>query len=869
VASSPDILAADVGDKWDSGRVASSNSVQVSYAGSSLNSGERSYWKVRVWDRNGKVGKYSDSSTFELGLLRQTDWGGQWIAAQKGISSPLLRREFSISTAIKRARLYISGLGCYQAFINGVRVGDRELDPASTYYNNDQHFRLGSRVLYSTYDVTGSLKEGRNALGVTLGHGWFSMDSSNYAVQPNQPVLRTPYGDRPQLIAQLNIEFADGRTQKVVSDLSWKVSPSPITYNDLFNGETYDARLEQKNWDMPGFDDSSWEVASPATAPSGALVAEQMPPETVAATLPVARIIAPKNPDALGTYIYDFGQHFSGWVRLVVSGPRGAKLVLRYGSRLYTEDDSLDTRSNEPHGAAGALQQDIYILKGDGPEIWEPKFTLHGFRYVEVAGFRDAPSVKGIEGRVVRSALEQTGTFVSSNALLNRIHQNIQWTFLSSLQGIWQDAADRSERIAWLGDPLFVAEDHIMNYEMAGFLEKWLDDIRDNQKEDGNIPIVSPLHYFRNDNEGYPVWPCWESTYPFLIWYLYEYYGDRQVVESHYHNVKRLVNFMGGFSKNYIITAGLGDHMEPQESGFSSFESRHTPDALTSTAYYYADVMMVTRMAKLLGRFDDAKTFEILAQDIRKAFNREFFDVKNARYADGSITSNALPLYLGLVPPKIISAVAERLVHEIAAIHENHIYAGIIGMNAAVHALMDTEQDSLLFTAATQSTYPSLGDQIRRGSTTVCETLECGPWASQNMKMFGSIDKFLFQSLAGIQRTDIAYGRIMIRPRVVGDLQMVSATQRTIRGLITVKWTKRRDSFDLDVLIPTGVDADILIPTFDWADINITEGGAPVWQSGRDVSNVQGLTSASKFNKSVIIRAGGGKYAFSVSGKPH
>ena len=877
VASSLNQLEADKADKWDSGKVISDNSVEVIYGGSDLSSGERCYWKVRVWDQSGKPTVYSSPSFFEMGLLKASDWNGKWIAAKKGISSPIFRREIDLNGSVRRARVYIAGVGYYELYINGKRVGDRVLEPAHTYYNNDQPFHLDSRVLYAAYDVTSYLQPGKNALGVMLGNGWYSAD-----VGVASSIARTPYGDRPLLMMQTNIELDGGQKVIMASDPEWKVSPGPVTYNDFFHGETYDARLEQSGWNRVGFNDSSWEHASVAEAPSGKLTAEMLPPSRVMETLPMQRMLVPKEPEMYDkTYIYDFGQTFTGWVRITVSGPKGAKVVLRYGSRIYEEDNTLDNRSNLLRfPTPSAKQTDTYILKGEGTEVWEPRFTLHGFRYVEVTGFRDAPSVENIEGRFVHSSLDPTGSFVSSNKLLNQIHHNIQWTFMSSFQGLLQDASDRSERVGWLGDPTFVAEDYLYNYDMSTFLEKWMNDIKDNEKDDGNIPFISPIDWrppkdAHEDPDSltgftvYTLWPCWQSTYPLMTWYLYEYYGDKQVLEDQYAGIKKFIDFLSANAVDHMIMTGLGDHMEPQDNGFSHFSPRRTPSGLTSTAYYYANTLALSRMASVLGRSDDAKKYATLAQNIKEAFNKRYFDPSTNQYATGSQTSNALPVYLDMAPPERVPAIVKNLVDDIVTRHDTHVSTGIIGSNAVIQVLPSHGATALMYALANQTTYPSLGNQVTKGATTICETYECGPWLSQNMKMFGSMDKYFYRDLAGISSESPGYRRILIKPQPVGDLRTVSASEQTVRGPVSVDWVKGDGALDLKVSVPTGAEADVSIPQLGLTDIQITEGGQPVWHANAYVAGDAGITGAETNTDSIVFHVGSGSYSFAMSGSTY
>ncbi|MDA2926396.1 family 78 glycoside hydrolase catalytic domain, partial [Acidobacteria bacterium AH-259-G07] len=429
VASSEEKLKQNIGDLWDSGKVVSSESVNVPYQGQALSSGQQCWWKVCCWNRPGNDGRlaaapyvdgrtlremreqrpsaYSLPATFTMGLLRKSDWQGDWIGAEKGISSPLLRKEFDLEKEVKRATVYVSGLGYYELYLNGAKVGDHVLDPATTYYNNDQPYPLGSRVLYVTHDVTSQVRKGRNAIGVMLGHGWYSAEADI----PPPPSHRQPYGDRPRVILQMNLDLADGSRSSIKTDESWKATAGPITYNDYSHGETYDAGLEKSGWTGPDYDDSDWEQAKWVEPPGGELKAQMLPPSRVIKSIEPVRILKPEE----NVYVFDMGENFTGWARLRVRGRRGTKVRLRYGTRIH-EDHTLDARSNL-HPRHVARQTDTYILKGEGMELWEPRFTLHGFRYVELTGFPGVPQLENLEGRFVRSAVETNGTFVSSNPL--------------------------------------------------------------------------------------------------------------------------------------------------------------------------------------------------------------------------------------------------------------------------------------------------------------------------------------------------------------------------------------------------------------------------------------------------------------------
>jgi alpha-L-rhamnosidase len=588
-----------------------------------------------------------------------------------------------------------------------------------------------------------------------------------------------------------------------------------------------------------------------------------MPPAEVTQTIPVTRIIEPREPELFEhARIYDFGQSFSGWARLTVSGPRGAKVRLHFFSRIDPLDDTPDDRSNNS-AVWEARQTDTYVLKGAGRELWEPHFTLHGFRYVEVRTSGDDVSIFKLEGRFVRSAVESTGAFVGSNDLLNKIHHNIKWTLMTSFQGIPQDAFERGERVAYLGDVGFVADDYLYNFDMVGFWEKWLDDIQDTQNTAGSIPIVAPAHLGISQTD--PLWPSFQSAYPMLLWSLYEYYGDKVVLERHYDSLKKLLDFMNASAQDDLTAAEpLGDHMEPQPDGFSSFAARHTPQALTANAYYYYCVNTTARIAEVLGRSEDAKAEGARAQRILAAFNRRFFNANTNEYGSGSQTSNALPLYLNMVASDKIPNVMKNLIDDIVTKQGTHVSTGIVGSNALAQALPRFGGGGVMYNLANQTTYPSLGEQVVKGATAVCESYECGPWLSQNMKMFTSLDKFFYRNLGGIEVTSPGYRRVSIKPLTLGDLRSVKVSQRTVRGDITVEWKHDVAKFDLDVTIPAGAVADIAIPNLGIRDPQIMEGTQTIWHAGTYQSGVRGLTGAVTEPDSIVFRVGSGSYHFSV-----
>jgi alpha-L-rhamnosidase len=431
---------------------------------------------------------------------------------------------------------------------------------------------------------------------------------------------------------------------------------------------------------------------------------------------------------------------------------------------------------------------------------------------------------------------------------------------MSSFQGIPQDAAERDERVGWLGDPGFVAEDYLCNYDTAAFWTKWVDDIQDAQKPDGDVPVVCP-------SGSYPPWPAWKSSYPLFAWYVYQYYGDQRILERHYRGLKQLVDFFSRKAKNHVLTAGLGDHMEPQANGTSSFAPQHTPPALTSTAYFYFDTWIVAQAAKILGKTEDAKRYSDLAEKIKEALNREFLDKTTNQYATGSQTSNAMALYLGLVPEEREQAVLQNLVDDILIKHKGHLSTGIIGTNALEQALPAYGRADVMYTIATQTTFPSWGYQISQGATTVWECFEVSSQRCLNMKMFCSTEKFFYKDLAGIGLEGPGFKKISIKPCVVGDLRHARASLKTVRGLVAVDWKKDPTAFGIKVTIPPNATARVSVPKLGRKEIAVTESRRPVWQAGNFVSGVPGISAGSETDDYVTFDVGSGYYVFQLTGK--
>jgi alpha-L-rhamnosidase len=799
------------GDLWDSGKVEAEDSTQVVYGGKPLVSGQTCYWKVRYWDKDGAPSTYSAVASFDTGLFNPEDWKGTWIG---GFNQ--LRKEFRLAGRPVRARAYISGIGYYELRVNGYKVGAAVLDPGWTTYTK--------RVLYSTYDITPLLRTGSNAVAVMLGQGW--------------------YGSRA-LMAQINVEMEGGRRASLASDLTWKGKPGPITADSVYHGETYDARLEMPGWDRPDYDEAGWAPATAAPPPQGALSAQLMPPIQVVDTIVPLKRWSPKP----GVYVYDMGQNMSGWAQLRVSGPAGARVRLRFAELIYG-DGSINIEN-----LRAARATDIYILKGEGREVYEPRFTYHGFRYVEVSGLPEAPGEDTIRGRVVHTAVRTIGGFASSNPVLNQLQRIIYWGQKTNLHSVPTDCDQRDERMGWMGDAQATAEEAMQNFDMAAFYTTFLRNIRDVQDEEGRITDTVPHKGGRR-----PADPAWGAAYPLITWYMYERYGDRRVLEAHYDGIKKWVDYQRTRAEDGLLSYSYyGDWVPVQK----------TTGSYVSAFYYLYGHEIVSRVAAVLGKKEDAEAYSNYAAEIRTLINKKYFDPATNNYANGTQTANTLALFLDIVPKDRRSAVAGNLRDDIVYTHDTHITTGFIGIKYLMD-VMARQQPDLAYELAAQTTYPSWGYMIENGATTLWELWQnkTGPsMNSHNHPMFGSVGAYLYQYLGGIQpdNSGVGYRKLRIAPQMVRDLRWVDASIETLRGTVVSNWTRTDFEVALEVSIPVGSEAEVRIPKpRDVATALVREGDQVVWKGGQ-FQPAPGVTAAREAGNTVILQVGSGRYRFTLS----
>ena len=830
-ASSEAQLKSDSGDLWDTGKVTSDQTLHIVYAGKALRSCQRCYWKVRVWDNDGKASAYSRPVCWDMGLLTPQDWQGQWISRTTDTNSlpaPMLRRAFTLEGKIKQARAYVCGLGYYELHLNGKKIGDHLLDPGYTRYDK--------RALYVTYDVTDALRRGKNAVGVILGNGWY-----NVQTRAVWDFHKAPWRAAPKLLMQLRVEYADGHVETIGTDSRWTTSDGPITFDSIYGGETYDARAEKPGWDTADYDDSAWAMAQVVSAPGGKLAAQMMPPIKADRTINPVKLTEPKP----GVFVFDMGQNSAGFAELSARGPAGTKVVMKYGERLG-KDGTVDRADIQQHvvrvDPSQQYQTDTYILDGSSRITHHAsRFTYHGFQYVEVTGFPGKPTLDSLRGIFIHSAIPVAGEFECSNPLLNRIWVAGRWAYLSNLQGIPTDCPHR-EKNGWTGDAHLAAEQGLFNYAPAAIYTKWIKDLGDEQRPSGELPGIVPTSGW-----GYK-WgngPAWDSAFLLIPFYLYEYCGDTKVLCDHYDGLKRYVDYLTSKAKGGIVDIGLND--------WAPFKTS-TPTDITSTAYYYRDAQIVALAAGLMGNEADARKYADLAASIKQAFNEKFYHPDTGLYGNGSQTSLSCALYQGLVEPANKVRVLNNLV---AAVEKSngHIDTGILGAKYLLNALLENGRADVAYRIASQKDLPSWGWWIEQGATTLWE--QWNGTESRNHIMFGDISAWFYKALAGINLDPAApaFKHIIIKPNLVGGLTSAKASYDSVRGRIASDWRIAQGHLDLEVTIPANTTATVCVPAADSAAIK---------EDGKTAADAAGVRFLRTEDGRTLFEVGSGTYHFTA-----
>jgi alpha-L-rhamnosidase len=849
-ASTAAQLAADRADLWDSGKVASDATTQITYNGVPLKSSQQVFWKIRAWDQDGKASAWSKLATFTLGVLSEADWQAQWIGAATNPPTLLLRREFTVKPGLRRAVAHVCGLGQYELSVNGTKSGDDLLSPGWTKYD--------MTCLYDTHDLTPLLRPGANAVGLFLGNGMYNVTGGRYVK------FKGSFGPL-KAIAQLRLEYADGSVESIGTDASWRCAPGPITFSCVFGGEDYDARLEPRGWDGPGFNDSTWPHAQVVASPGGKLrgLTSAAPPLRAIETIQPVKTTTLTN----GATVYDLGQNAPIMIRLTARGPAGS-VVRIIPAELVKADGSVERGS-----AGGGKSWWQYTLRGEaGGETYFPKFFYHGCRYLQVETMPASsggglPSVTKLEGVVVHTSSEPVGDFACSNELFNRIRTLIRWAQRANLVSVISDCPHR-ERLGWLEQYHLNGPSLRYEHDLARVFAKGMNDMADSQLANGLVPTTAPEYTIFNDgNDGYRGTnntslgrgrfgdsPEWSSAALLVPWQQYQFTGDLELLRRHYDVMARYVAFLGTRAQDGIVSHGLGDWYDigPKSPGFAQL----TPPALTATAFYYQDAWILAQTAALLGKTDDAKKYETLAAKIRAAFNAKFFDPAKRSYSTGSQCANAIPLVMDLVEPANRAAVVDAIVADVQS-RGNAITAGDVGYRYLLRALADGGRSDVIFAMNNQSEKPGYGYQLKMGATSLTEAWDAGRGSSQNHFMLGQIMEWFYHDLAGIGSDPAGPGfkQIIIAPQPVGDVTWCKATYRSARGPITSDWSRDGDKFTLRVTIPANTTATVMLP--GKAGDAVNEGGGP---PGR----AKGVTLLRQEGDRSVFHIGSGSYAFEV-----
>ncbi len=989
-------LDADVGDLWDTGKVMSGQSIQLHYGGRPLDSRQQVWWKVMVWDENGRPSPWSEPASWSMGLLHPGNWKGRWIGIRGGEQTPeefqgaewigvkgprtrsiwyrgtfeltkdnppsyallaaegygaitvyvngnkivpffgtfpagyaaqnitqmlhlgenviaiqldpnaeraaiiagitldmsngaiehiqsdrtwvasthaqagwekpefadanwervdivsdmvlpytfsertrlparMLRKQFVLSTLPRKATVYISGLGYSELYLNGKKISDDVLGPALSDYDK--------RVFYRTYDVTAALRKGENAIGILLGNGRF------YAPRRNIPVYTRNFG-YPEALAQLEVEYMDGHRVIVATDGTWAATAAgPIRANNVYDGEVYDARMEQTGWSSPGFDSRKWGHAELMQPPIGALHAQMIDPIKVMRELHPVRITEPEP----GVYVFDMNQNMVGWTQLHVSGPRGTRVSLRYAETLQA-DGMLYTDN-----LRSARQTDVYILKGSGAETYEPRFTSHGFRYVELRGYPGTPTLSALTGKVVNDSMPENADFASSNATINHIYRNMIWGIRGNYHSIPTDCPQRDERQGWLGDRSSESKGESFIFQVEPFYSKWIQDIEDTMDSKGRINDVAPAYWpFYNENV---VWP---ASFFIVADMLHQQYADDDVIRSHYSAMQRWVAHMRTLMRGNLMPVDVyGDWCAPPKSLHeiqSDDPATKTAPEILGTTYFYYVLHLMSKFAFISGHPSDAKGYDSLAASMKKAFNAKYFNATTSQYGNGTQTSSILPLAFGLVPRKKQQAVYEALIKNIEIESKDHVGTGLVGGQWLMRTLAGGGRPDVAYRIASQTTYPSWGYMISQGATTIWElwngnTAAPAMNSRNHLMLLGDFSTWLYEDLAGIKSDPATPGfrHILIHPEVPDGLAFVRASVDSPYGKISTHWRRANGAFTLEINIPVNATATVSIPA---------ESASLVMESGKSASFSQDVRFLRCASGRCEYEVGSGKYVF-------
>jgi alpha-L-rhamnosidase len=837
VAESQGSLTSNSKLVWGTGKVNSSESVNIVYGGPSAKSMQRMWWQVRIWDAKNKATAWSEPAYWEMGLLGEADWKASWIRLGEEqdnlVSRPsqYFRKEFSLNKKVKSARVYVTALGLYELRLNGKKVGDDLFTPGWTSYKN--------RIQYQTYDVTAMLTA-KNAIGAIVGDGWYR---GNIGFKGQ----RSYYGDKSALLAQLEVNYTDGTRETITTDSNWKATTGPILESDIYNGERYDARLELNGWDQAGYADSKWKSAAGYDFTKSTLIAPQgVPVQAIQEIKPVKLIKTPK-----GESVLDMGQNMVGVVRLKVNGKSGDKVVVKFA-------EVLDKAGNfYTDNLRAAKCTDTYILKGGGEEVYQPLFTFHGFRFVKLEGLTAEPTLDMITGVVIHSAMTPTGSFACSDSLINQLQHNIQWGQKGNFVDVPTDCPQRDERLGWTGDAQVFSMTAAFNFDVAAFYTKWMKDFTADQLKSGRVPHVIP-----DVLSGGGGATAWADASVIVPWTVYQVYGDKRILAEQYNSMKAWVEYMhtrAGDKNLWMGDEHFGDWLA-FASNSSSYPGATTEKDLIATAYYAHSSKILSQIAAILGKTEDATFYANLSAAVKKAFIDEFV-TKNGRVVSHTQTGYSLALAFDLLPENLKRNAAEYLAADVKKM--GHLTSGFVGTPLVCQTLTSIGRDDLAFMLLKRTKYPSWLYPVTQGATTIWErwdgqkpdgTFQDVGMNSFNHYAYGAIGEWLYRHVAGIDLDPRhpGYKHILLAPHPGGDLTNASAELRSLYGMIKSSWKLDKTQIIYDVTIPANTTATVTLPHAELAKVTLNQ--LPVSDSK--------ICKAEQVEDATTVELGSGDYQF-------
>jgi alpha-L-rhamnosidase len=836
------ILRAE-GNVWSSGNIQSDENINVIYYGAALKPFTRYYWRVKVFNQDKVASGWSEPAWFETAMLSPSDWRAVWIGDGKKTPAkdedyfkddpmPLFRREFSAVKTVSSARLYISGVGYYEAYLNGRKISDNVLDPGWTTYRK--------QVLYAVHDVTAMVQKGKNVAGIMLGNGWWNPLPIKFFGRWD--LRQYQETGRPCVKAEIRIQYTDNSIHIIPTDESWQTATGAVVRNNVYIGEHYDARLEVSGWNTMPTVGGKWRPVVKATGPSGKLSAQLQPPIRVTGILKPVRITEPRR----DTFIVDMGQNFAGVARIKVKGPAGTNVRLRYGEDVYKDgtlnfNTSVMTQIRKggipagPGAPATAWQEDGYTLKGKGIETWAPQFTFHGFRYVEITGWPGKPAIEDVEGLRMNADLSETGTFSCSNEMFNRLNEVARWTFLSNVFSVQSDCPAR-EKMGYGADIVVTANAFIYNFDMAQFYRKTVQDFANEQQPDGGITEIAPHTGIADKGYGGDSGPLgWQLVFPFLQKQLYDFYGDKEVIAKNYDGIVRQMDFLKAKAIDGLFHWDIGDHeaLDPKAEAFSA------------ASFYYHHAVLASTFAGILEKKEDSIAYARLSRNIKAAIVKKYWVPGTGRFDNATQAAQVFALWYDLSPEK--EKTMQVLLNEFAR-HDAHVSSGIFGVKMMFDVLRENNRNDVAYAVANAKGFPGWRFMLDNGATTLWERWEYPEKIpSQNHPMFGSVSEWFFRSLLGINPAAPGFRKIVLKPQPAGDLTWAKGSYHSVYGEIVSDWRISNGKFEWNVTIPPNTSAQVYIPS---------PSGKNIRQDGKSIANSQQADGYS------MVVVGSGNYSF-------